>query len=132
MIELIWDAGRTGTAVASSGATTRVGDEATFSPDDMVAMGASSCLMRTFLGLAARAHIPVMSYASTADLEAPRKGASRVSVHAYVVASSALDRSRLLELFAQAQRQSSVCRLLHHGLSCTVDVQLIPGTSPTP
>ena len=132
MIELVWDAERTGTAVAASGASTRVGDEATFSPGDMMAMGASSCLMRTFLDLAARAHVRVLSYASTAELESPPSGPPLLSVHAYLVASSDADRARLLELFADAQRQSSVCRLLDHRLSCTVDIQMIPAARPAP
>lgn len=132
MIELIWDAERSGTAITPSGAQVRVGDEATFSPDDLLAMSASACLMRTFLGLATREQVPVLSYASTAALEAVAGGPKRLALRAYVMASSSADRSRLLALFDEARQRSSICGLLGASVSCVADVRLLPEADRTP
>ena len=125
VVELVWDSERVGTAIVPSGATLRVGDDAAMSPDDLIAMSASACLMRTFLALAAQSGARASSYASTATFDAASAGAPRVIVHAYVVAPTPEDGAPLEALFAQAQQRSTICHLLGSHLTATVDVRTV-------
>jgi organic hydroperoxide reductase OsmC/OhrA len=129
MIELIWDAERSGTAVAPSGATARIGDEASFTPDDLVAMAASACLMRTFLALAARHDVPVLSYTSTAEMVPSARGGSQVAVRAFVVAPDSVPKRQVLRLLARAKRASPLCGLLGDRLRCEADIRAIHSPS---
>jgi organic hydroperoxide reductase OsmC/OhrA len=103
-----------------------VGDDASFSPDDLLAMAVSACLMRTFLGLAEAAQVSVPSYTSTATLE----GAAdlpRVVLHSYLVTPSAAEGDRLRSLFEQARRSSPICGILGDRVACEAHVQVVAG-----
>ena len=130
MVEIIWDAERSGTATAPSGATARVGDESAFAPDDLLAMSAGACLMRTFLAEAAREHLPVLSYASTAAVEPGPDGRATVAVRAYVMTGSAGHRQRLQDLFDEARRHSAICGLLGDQVTSVMDVKILPAPPP--
>src|SRR4029453_13338898 len=79
MIELVWDADRSGTCMSSDGASLTAGDLAAWSPDDLLTMAAASCLMRTFLQIAAKEHVPVLGYVASASTNTSDSG---VAVHA--------------------------------------------------
>ena len=129
VVELVWDSERVGTAVASSGVMLRVGDDAV-SPDDLVAISVSACLMRTFLDLAATAGATVSSYASTATLEPTSAGPPRVIVRAYVISPTLEERAPLEAVFVRAQERSTVSRLLGDHLTATLDVRTLPPDGP--
>jgi organic hydroperoxide reductase OsmC/OhrA len=131
MIELVWDAARLGTATAPSGASATVGEQGSFSPEDLIAMATAACLMRTFLRLADQAHIPILSYAATAhaNISAPA-GAPHVAVHAYVVAPSCDDERDLMELSAESARLSPVAQLLGDRITIASDVRVLCGAEP--
>jgi organic hydroperoxide reductase OsmC/OhrA len=141
MIELVWDAERLGTATAPSGATASVGERphasgasarAHFSPDDLVAMAVSSCVMRTFLRLAEQANVPILSYASTARAESACEpgGTPHVTVHAYVVAPSGTNQRDVTALFRKSARLSPITQLLGEHVTVTTEVQALCGTEP--
>jgi organic hydroperoxide reductase OsmC/OhrA len=114
MVELVWDASRRGTGRTASGASLAVGEDAHFSPADLVSLSAASCLMETFLGLAEAAKIPLLSYLSTAELEDDKapNGRSRVRVRAYITTTSEDHRRQLEALVAQAHAASPIGCLL--------------------
>lgn len=131
MIELVWDAGRLGTATGPSGMSVTVGEQAHFSPDDLLAMAAAGCLMRTFLRLAESAHLVVLSYAANARAEpACESGADpHVTVHAYVVAPSRADEVALAKLCDQSARTSPIIQLLGDRVTVTSEVRVLRETA---
>lgn len=133
MIELVWDAGRLGTATAPSGMSVTVGEQAHFSPDDLLAMAAAGCLMRTFLRLAENAHLTVLSYAANARAEpACQSGADpHVTVHAYVVAPSRADEAALAKLCDESARNSPIVKLLGDRVTVTSEVRVLCETEAT-
>lgn len=131
MVELVWDAEHIGTAVTSSGASAKVGDRAPFSPEDLVAMAAASCLMRSFLQLAEQVRLPILSYASTARLESgPGPTPPRVAVHVFVVASSCTDEQTLRDLCQASAAASPIAQLLGNRVTLTCDVRVLCREQP--
>jgi organic hydroperoxide reductase OsmC/OhrA len=123
MVELVWDSERAGTVLTSSGAVTTVGESGTFAPDDLICMAAAGCLMQSFLTRAERAHLPVLSYASTARLQ--HEGLSpRIHVKVYVV-SAGSDESRIHEACRTCLETSPMARLLGERLTVTCDVRIL-------
>lgn len=129
MVELVWDVSRVGTATAPSGASATVGDGASFSPDDLLAMAAAGCHMRTFLQLAGDAGVPVLSYAAAAHVEAG-PDAPRVHVRAFVVAPGAATVARLRELMDRAARLSPVSRALGDRIRVQADIRVLADACP--
>ena len=121
MIELVWDAGRIGTARTSSGLTLAVGPEDLL-PADLLSAAAASCLMQAFLDAAGEAGIDVLGYMATADVESS-SGSDRpiVRLHSYVVVPTAVTESQIARL-ADVARSRSVARLLGEG--CIADWSL--------
>jgi len=127
MIELVWDADRLGTATAPSGATMTVGEHAHFSPDDLLAMAAASCLMRTFLRLADEGAARILSYAATAQA-APAcasDAAPHVTIHAYLVAPAGTDTRDLEDRFRRSTQVSPITRLLGDRVTATAEVRVL-------
>ena len=129
MIQLVWDAERLGTATASSGASASVGELAHFTPDDLLAMAIATCVMRTFLRLAADAKAAILGYAATASADASCEpdGEPHVIVHSYVVAPSSSDARALAELAAQSARTSPIARVMGKRVTVTAEVRLLTG-----
>ena len=127
MIELIWDVDRRGTVTAPSGACFDAGDRAaSFSPDDLMAAAAASCLMRTFLQLAAEGQVVVLSYAANAHVESGRGPLRpRVHVRVYVTASEGTDCRRITLLCEQAAHISPVAQMLGERLRVEHDVRAL-------
>jgi organic hydroperoxide reductase OsmC/OhrA len=131
MVELVWDVSRVGTATAPSGASTTVGDDASFSPGDLLAMAAAGCHMRTFLQLAGEAHVPVLSYAAAAEVEpGGPASASRVHVRAYVVAPGSVTEARVAELLDRASRTSPISQALGDRIRFQSDIRVLAGAYP--
>jgi organic hydroperoxide reductase OsmC/OhrA len=131
MVELVWDVGRAGTATAPSGASTTVGEDASFSPDDLLAMAAAGCHMRTFLRLAGEAGVPVLSYAAAAQVEpggAP--AALHVRIRAYVVAPGSASEAQLADLLDRAARMSPVSQALGDRIRFQSDIRVLAGPCP--
>jgi organic hydroperoxide reductase OsmC/OhrA len=127
MIELVWDAGRFGTATAPSGAQVTVGEDAHFTPDDLLALATSSCLMRTFLRLTESEQPPILSFAATArPAPACETGASAgVTIHVYLVVSAASDAAAVRDRFHRSVRVSPIAQLLGDRLTVTSDVRVL-------
>ena len=125
MVELVWDLSRVGTATAPSGTSLTVGDNASVSPSDLLAMAVAGCHMRTFLDLAGQAGVPVLSYAATAHVEADATPAPRVDLRVFVVSSGAHDHARIAALVEQAARVSPVARALGDRVRMHADVHLL-------
>jgi uncharacterized OsmC-like protein len=131
VIELIWDAASTGTAMTSAGASITIGDAADFSPEDLVAAAAAGCLMRTFLKLADTAGVPVFSYAAASQVESSESASSsHVLVRCSVVSSGDVSEAQLRRLLREATDASPVCRMLAGRVVCQADVRCLSGACP--
>jgi organic hydroperoxide reductase OsmC/OhrA len=126
MIELVWDLDRRGTAASSSGASVCVGEDAAFTPEDLVAAAAATCVMRTFMQLAAEGSVPVLSYTAVAHVESGR-GPIRphVFVRECVLAPDDAQASRVIRLCEQAARVAPVAQLLGDRLTVQADVRIL-------
>jgi organic hydroperoxide reductase OsmC/OhrA len=116
MIELVWDNDRSGTCVSSDGACLTAGDLAAWSPDDLLAMAAASCLMRTFLRMAAEEHVPVLGYVASAGTTTSENSVA-VHVEGCVVVDGDCDQQRAYDLLQRAKGTSVVGRTLGNRLT---------------
>lgn len=124
MVELLWDAGGTGTAIAKTGTAITIGQGADFSPEDLVAAAAAGCLMRTFLKLAGQAGVPVLSYGSASAVDASG-GLSHVLVRCYVVTTGDTSDQTIRRLVRESVSASPVCRMLGGRVQCQLDVRCL-------
>lgn len=132
MVELVWDATRRGTGRTASGASLAVGADAHFSPADLVCLAAASCLMQTFLGLVEAAHVPLLSYLSTAELaeDAGPGGPGRVHVRTYLTTTSEEHRRQLEALVTRAHAASPICSLLGDRLDVSAEFHVLAARAP--
>lgn len=131
MIELVWDDERVGTATGTAGVSLSVGERAHFSPDELLASAAASCIMRTFLRMAGEAGVEVLSYASTASA-APAcetDASPSVVVHSYIVAANEQARNDLATVAARSREASPIAKLLGDRLTFTANVRTIEAKS---
>ena len=120
MIELVWDADRAGTGTGPGGAALSVGEGTVWSPDDLLALAAAGCLMRTLLRLAAIRHLSVLGYVATAQIDSADASATpTIRVSPCIVVPSDVESREVLALCREATRASTVARLL--GARLTVD-----------
>jgi uncharacterized OsmC-like protein len=124
MIELVWDDERRGSGTSASGSSLDVGDAAEWSPTDLPALAVASCLMRTFLRVAAEEHVPVLGYVSTASVE-PRSDGPSVLVLPCIVVPEAVTAPAVLGLMHEAMARSPVVRTMAHRLSVQPEVQQV-------
>lgn len=129
MVELVWDATRRGTAQTASGASLAVGEDARFSPGDLVSLAAASCLMKSFLALADASAVPLLSYLSTAELadELGPGRPARVHVRAYITTTSEDHRRQLEALVARARAASPIGCLLGDRLDLVSEFHVLSG-----
>lgn len=121
MIELVWDSKKTGTVTSASGTTLVVGEDAPFSPEDLLAMAAATCFMRTFVGLAEADAVPILSFVATARVE-EAAGTPTIHIRSFVAAPVGRD-GRVLDLLTRAARISPVCRMLEGRVTTTPVIQ---------
>jgi uncharacterized OsmC-like protein len=126
VVELLWDAGRTGTATAKTGTSITIGQGADFSPEDLVAAAAAGCLMRTFLKLAGQAGVPVLSYGSASAVDASG-AAPQLLVRCYVVTTGDTSEQTIRQLLRESVSASPVCRMLGGRVQCQPDVRCLRG-----
>lgn len=126
MVELIWDAARTGTVNAPMGRSITVGDGADFSPEDLVAASVAGCLMRTFLDLADETGIPVLSFGSASEVDTS-EDPSRVIVRCYVVVTDSVPDQTIRRLLQESVGVSPVCRMLGGRIVCQPDIRCLRG-----
>ena len=112
VIELVWDAACAGTATAPSGAVLTVGDNVAWSPENLLALAAASCLMRTFLRMASDERLRVLGYVAAARLEPDTDSAWTVRVRSCVVVPTDVPTSRVLDLCSRATAASPVATML--------------------
>jgi organic hydroperoxide reductase OsmC/OhrA len=124
MIELVWDNDRSGTCVSSDGACLTAGDLAAWSPDDLLAMAAASCLMRTFLQIAAKEHVPVLGYVASASTNTSDSGVA-VHVESCVVVDGECDQQRASDMLQRARGTSVVGRALGNRLTVHAAVRVL-------
>ena len=126
MVELIWDAARSGTLNAPMDRSVTIGDGADFSPEDLMAASVAGCLMRTFLDLADETGISVLSYGSAAEVDTS-EDPSRVIVRCYVVATDGVPDQIIRRLLRESVRASPVCRMLGGRIVCQPDIRCLRG-----
>jgi hypothetical protein len=124
MIELVWDEERRGSGACASGSSLNVGDAAEWSPTDLLALAVASCLMRTFLRVAAEEHVPVLGYVSTAYVE-PRGDGPWVLVLPCIVVPEAVTTPAVLGLMHAAIARSPVVGAVSDRLTVRPDVQQV-------
>ena len=125
-LELVWDEDLNATAVTERGAPIRVGPAASLSPQHLLALAASSCLMTTLLRLAAEAGVSVEGYVSSARLKETPGGAPEVAIAPCVVVQSDGDRGRMEQLWPQAIEQSPTLRLFGAHFQVEPTVRVVP------
>src|SRR3989338_9187128 len=111
-LELVWDEDLNATAVTERGEPLRIGPAVSRSPQHLLALAASSCLMTTLLTLAAEAGIPVQGYVSSARLRETAGAPPEIALAPCVVVESDVDRRRIERLWPQAIERSPPLRLL--------------------
>jgi len=118
VIELVWDSARRGTATTSTGTTLAVGEGVAWSPENLLALSAATCLMRTFLRLASDDGVPVLGYVAAARLEPGAASTATVSVTSCVVVPAGVLAARVADLCSRAAAASPVASMLgdrlHH------------------
>jgi organic hydroperoxide reductase OsmC/OhrA len=127
VIELIWDKDASATVTGPSGASMTVGETSDFSPEDLTAVAAAACLMRTFLARARSRGESVLSYASTADVDVTRPGIPRIVIRCYVVTTEGGAPSEIEAMLRESLRLSPVCRMMEGSVECDADVRRLCG-----
>jgi len=125
-LELVWDEDLNATAVTEGGEPIRVGPAARLSPQHLLALAASSCLMTTLLRLAREAGIDVEGYVSSARLRETAGEPPEVALAPCVVVESDEDRERIEELWPQALELSPTVLLLGTHLQVEPTVRVAP------
>jgi uncharacterized OsmC-like protein len=133
MIELVWDQRRAGTATTPSGQWLAVGEDADFSPEELVSIAAATCLMRTSVKLAAASNIELLSFTATARFKG-EPPARRIHVRVQMVTPASVPETRTLGVWNQAIRESAVACVLGDHLIAEVEVtrlrEVTPGREP--
>jgi uncharacterized OsmC-like protein len=129
MVELVWDAERTGTARGATGTSLTVGDRApAFQPDDLLAMAAAGCVMRAFLKAADEAHVPILSYLATARVEPSSEMTEpRLKLRSFVLGPSGVTEQTLAGLAERACQASPVARLLGDRCAAEWNLRVLRG-----
>jgi len=123
MIELVWDQQRAGTATIPAGRGLGVGEGTDFSPEELLAIAAAACLMRTCVRIAAEAGVDILSFTATARLDTNgTPPATRMHVRAQVVTANEVPEPRTLELWNEALSESPVARVLGDHLVAEVEI----------
>lgn len=124
MIELVWDERRVGTATTSDGHSLTVGEQAAFSPDELLAMAAAACLMRTCIRLADTSGIELLSFTATAEAagDCTSGHAPKVDLRVHLVVSDRVPAPHLSAFWTRAVRQSPIAMLLGPRLAIHHDI----------
>jgi len=112
VIELVWDTACAGTATAPSGAVLAVGEGVAWSPENLLALSAASCLMRTFLTMAAAEHLDVLGYVAAAGVEGSLPDSRAIRVRSCVVVPTDIPAARVLDVCSRATAASPVASML--------------------
>jgi len=112
--EIVWDNGESGTAVTEAGASLTVGPGSEWAAEHLLTLAAATCLMTTFLHLAAEEGLQVLGYVSSGRLEVPPdpEEVPRVVLAPCIVIARNDDTHAARRLCHQGRRQSPVCRTL--------------------
>lgn len=131
MIELVWDQQQAGTATAPSGRSLAVGEEAEFSPAELLATSVASCLMCACVKLAGEAGVDLLSFTATAQLNTDvTLTAPRIDVRARMVTTDEVPEARMLSLWNVALRESPVALLLGERLHAEIEVTRLSSATP--
>ncbi len=125
--ELVWDANRTGTALNECGCSMGVGHPADWTPEHLLAVAASSCLMSTFFKFAAGEGLDVLGYVSTSRLEVLPEGDAplRLVVMPCIVVASDADGRAARALLEEAFRRSPVNGALAPHVTIEPEIRVI-------
>ena len=125
MIELVWDSARRGTATTSTGTTLAVGEGVGWSPENLLALSAATCLMRTFLHLASDEGVSVLGYVAAARFEHGAVSTGTVSVTSCVVVPTGVLAERVTDLCTRAVAASPVASMLGDRLHHVSEISMI-------
>ena len=125
MIELVWDSARRGTATTSTGTTLAVGEDVSWSPENLLALSAATCLMRTFLRLASGEGVPVLGYVAAARLEPGAVSTGTVSVTSCVVVPAGVLAEQVADLCSRTAAASPVASMLGDRLHHVSEISMI-------
>lgn len=126
MVELVWDQRRAGTATTLAGRSLVVGEQADFSPEEILAIAVAACLMRTSVRIAAESGVELLSFTAAAKFEDPSIP-NRIHVRAHMVTSDAVPEVRTRDVWSRAVRDSSVACLLGDRLVPELEVTRLAG-----
>ncbi|GEM_PF-4056492 len=131
MIELVWDERRVGTATTPGGHSLTVGEQAAFSPDELLAIAAASCLMRTCIRLADTSGIELLSFTATAEAtgDCTAGHAPQVTLRVHLVVSDRVPVSHVSAFWTRAVRQSPIATLLGTRLAIHHDITRLAPTA---
>jgi len=126
--ETVWNAGLSGTGVASHGRSLNVGYDGEWAPEYLLLLAAESSFMITLLALAREAGVEVLGYVSNGHLHLkPENGeAPSIVLAPCVVVASAADAAHIGRLADNVRRESIVARLFGERLRVTLDVRAVP------
>jgi organic hydroperoxide reductase OsmC/OhrA len=118
VIELVWDSARRGTATTCTGTTLAVGEDVGWSPENLLALSAATCVMRTFLQLAADEGVPVLGYVAAARVDPGDVSTGTVRVTSCVVVPAGVLAEHVADLCSRTAAASPVASMLgdrlHH------------------
>ena len=125
--ETVWNAGLVGTGATSEGRSLTVGHQGEWMPEHLLLLAAESCFMSTLLRAAAAADVTVLGYVSSGHLDAPGDVAAAPSVSLYpcVVVATAADAARVTACATQAEKNSTVARLLGSFVHINFEVRVV-------
>jgi organic hydroperoxide reductase OsmC/OhrA len=130
ILELVWDDGLNATALTSDASPIRIGPAASLLPHQLLALAASSCLMTSFLTLAAGAGVPIHGYVSSARLADADDGGTALALAPCVVVASEDDALRAAQLWSEAIRHSRTLGLLKDRVQVEPAVRVAPPMWP--
>jgi|SRR5687767_1797989 len=125
-LELVWDEGMNATAFTEEGAPIRIGPAANLTPQQLLAMAASSCLMTTLFRLAAEAGVSVEGYVSSARLRQRPGRMPELALAPCVVVATDEAAARIERLWDEAIQRSPTLRLLSPNLQVEPVVRIVP------
>jgi uncharacterized OsmC-like protein len=124
MIELLWDAGKLGTANTSFG-TLAVGDPAGHSPRELLETAVAGCMMQALLEAASAARIPILGYIACATLDRRSTGMPCVRLRGCVVGPATVSQAQLSRVTDEARQASPVAGLLGDGPDVEWDLRIL-------
>jgi Zn-dependent M28 family amino/carboxypeptidase len=133
--ELVWDAGKHGTAIYPDGPPIGVSGPSGWPPELLLATGAAVSIMTRFLELAAEAHIDVLGYLSRQEVTSATVLEEPLIEMSVCIVVSTPDMGEMARTMLETSRTSAaLTRLLRRPPMIDVHIKVVrePGRRPGP